>query len=155
MGTNESQPGDHVVVVPCIDHADAPSSALELQARRAFAISFLATAASVGIARNAAKLAVLGWGFAAEKADDVCLVASELVTNSVRAAEHTEIRLTLAEDVPGHVTIEVWDEARELPQRKRADPTSVCGRGLEIVEELAVHCGTRHEDGGKVVYAVL
>ncbi|WUH98609.1 ATP-binding protein [Spirillospora sp. NBC_00431] len=155
MGTNKSRPGDHVAVVPCSDHADAPSSALELQARRAFAIGLLATAASVGIARNAAKLAVLGWGFAAEKADDVCLVVSELVTNSVRAAEHAEIRLTLAEDVPGHVTVEVWDEARELPQRKPAAPMSTCGRGLEIVEELAVHCGTRQEGDGKVVYAVL
>ncbi|TDC74673.1 ATP-binding protein [Actinomadura sp. 7K507] len=123
--------------------------------RRAFTSSYLATPASVGIARNAAKLAALGWGFTYEKAEEVCLVVSELFTNSIRAAMHTEIRVTIAENVPGHVTVEVWDESPDQPERKFASLTDPGGRGLWIVEELAVHCGVRRENDGKVVYAVL
>lgn len=123
--------------------------------QRRYTFNYLATPGTVGIARKAARQAALALGCAGEKADDVCLVVSELVTNSVRAAEHTGIRVTIAEDVPGHITVEVWDESDDLPQRKAPGPMDISGRGLGIVETLAVHCGVRRENNGKAVYAVL
>ena len=106
--------------------------------------------------------AALALGCTEEKAENVCLVVSELVTNSVRAARHTGIRVTIAEDVPGHITAEVWDESAEvwdesadLPQRRLPGPMDLGGRGLGIVAALAVHSGVRRENGGKAVYAVL
>ncbi|TDD88900.1 ATP-binding protein [Actinomadura darangshiensis] len=122
---------------------------------RNFSCTYLATKASVGIARKAAMRTALAWGFTGEKVDDVCLVVSELVTNSVTAASHGEIRVSLAEDVSGHITVEVWDGSDEMPQRKPAAPTDLGGRGLWIVGALAVHSGVRQGNGGKVVYAVL
>ncbi|NKZ07815.1 ATP-binding protein [Actinomadura latina] len=129
--------------------------ALRTSRDRRFTFTYLATPATVGIARKAAKQASLALGCTGEKAENVCLVVSELVTNSVHAAEHTGIRVTVAEDVPGHITVEVWDESADLPQRRLPGPMDVSGRGLGIVETLAVHCGVRRENGGKAVYAVL
>lgn len=131
------------------------ASALRTERDRRFTFTCLATPASVGIARKAAKQAAFALGCAEEIAENVCLVVSELVTNSVRAAAHTGIRVTVAEDVPGHITVEVWDRSPGLPQRRPAGPLDLNGRGLGIVAALAVHCGVRQENGGKAVYAVL
>ncbi|MFI0448581.1 ATP-binding protein [Actinomadura sp. 6N118] len=128
--------------------------------RKAFECSYLATPGAVGIARRAAELAVLGWGVRREKADDVGLVVSELLTNAVRACPHSEVRVTVVWNT-AQVIVEVWDRssAPPVPRRPAAlddfgldDPG---GRGLGIVQALARRCGSRPDGGGKTVFAVI
>lgn len=81
--------------------------------------------------------------------DDIVLVVSELVTNSVRAgaraieveldAEHSGVELHVTDDAPG------WPEARQ------PDWDEVHGRGLAIVADLADTWRTTRLRNGKRV----
>lgn len=68
--------------------------------------------------------------------EDVVLVVSELVSNSVRHSESTEIDLTVrAED--GHIRVEVSDDGPGFtPDAPRGE-----GMGLAIVERLSERWG--------------
>lgn len=123
--------------------------------RRTLTHYYLATPAAVGIARKAAMRTALVWGYPVEKAEDVCLVVSELITNAVVARRHSEIQMTLAENGAGGILIKIRDQSRELPRTKVVSPLAEDGRGLWIVETLAIHCGVNWEHGRKVVFAVL
>lgn len=122
---------------------------------KAFTCSYLATAGSVRIARRAGEAVVLGWGLSQRLADDVGLVVSELFTNAVKEAPHGEVRVRIAGDACGTVTVEVWDRSSKHPVRKQAQPTDPGGRGLEIVEILSTRCGSRPDGNGKTVFAVI
>jgi anti-sigma regulatory factor (Ser/Thr protein kinase) len=67
--------------------------------------------------------------------DTVVLVASELVTNAVRAGA-TDIGLSL-EITPEAVELLVDDDAGGWPTPTHADDQAVGGRGLVIVERLS------------------
>jgi anti-sigma regulatory factor (Ser/Thr protein kinase) len=69
------------------------------------------------------------------RSDDLVLVVSELVTNSVRAGARTvEVELVAAgDDVELHVT----DDAPGLPEPRTPDWDEVHGRGLAIVADVA------------------
>src|SRR4051794_7109766 len=81
--------------------------------------------------------------------DDVELIASELVTNSVRAGA-TVVDLTL-QVLPGGVEIQITDDAAGWPTPRSAGPDGVDGRGLEIVDRLADHRHTVASPPGKRV----
>jgi len=81
--------------------------------------------------------------------EDVELIVSELVTNSVRAGA-TVIDLTL-EVGPQRVEVEVTDDAAGWPTPRTAGPDGVDGRGLEIVDQLADHWHTVASPPGKRV----
>jgi anti-sigma regulatory factor (Ser/Thr protein kinase) len=84
-----------------------------------------------------------------EWADDVRLVASELVTNVVR---HTDDGGRLDAWDADPLVVEVTDPDRQMPaQRPTADAS--CGRGLAIVDQLADEWGTERTETGKVVWA--
>jgi len=84
-----------------------------------------------------------------EWADDVRLVASELVTNVVRHTDNGG-RFDAWDDDP--LLVQVTDPDRHMPtQRAAADATG--GRGLAIVDQLADEWGTERTDSGKVVWA--
>jgi len=100
---------------------------------------------------------VLGaWGVG-QHADDVTLVATELLQNAV---EHTmagcALRLRLRPDA---IVVEVADTDPAPPVPRGHDPYRLDGRGLVIVAAIARHWGWRSGsfDGrsGKVVWAML
>jgi anti-sigma regulatory factor (Ser/Thr protein kinase) len=83
--------------------------------------------------------------------DDVLLIVSELVTNSVRAGAGTiDVGLVAKR---GRVEIEVTDDAEGWPVRKSASFEDLGGRGLAIVEKLADSWTATAGNPGKTVTA--
>jgi anti-anti-sigma factor len=83
-----------------------------------------------------------------------CLVAGELVTNSVvHARTVVDLRLTRSRR---HLIIAVGDGSAEPPRlvRTRA-PHATGGRGLMLVEAMARRWGSLPAEDGKVVWAAL
>ncbi|MBD2892500.1 hypothetical protein amrb99_14100 [Actinomadura sp. RB99] len=95
------------------------------------------------------------WGLTDAQTVDVELVVSELVTNAVSQARHEKFRVRICEEIPGTLTIEVWDPVLAPPYRKFPNRYAGTGRGLLIVEALAAHSGWRPVDGGKWVFTVV
>jgi signal transduction histidine kinase len=83
--------------------------------------------------------------------DDMALIVSELVTNSVRArARVVDVELRVEDD---RVEVRVTDDAAGWPTPQPADIESVDGRGLEIVDQLADSWHTVARQPGKSVVA--
>lgn len=115
--------------------------------------TLLAVPASVGLARDLIHRALTRWRYG-DRADDVTLVASELITNAVNATPGRDIHfhLTVVDDCP---ILEVWDASERPPASRTAAADDTTGRGLGIVEFLTADWGYRYPDeGGKVVYAL-
>ena len=107
------------------------------------------------------------WGKTAQTAE---LLASELVTNAVRAsagladgrhdtvraADTPTVRFWLAAD-RRNVLIQVWDDCHWKPQRREPDTSAESGRGLLLVETLSSNWGSYAPNGwtGKIVWALL
>lgn len=86
---------------------------------------------------------------ATPRPDDVVLVVSELVTNSVRAdAAGIDVELVVHEDC---VELQVADDAPGWPNVHHAAVEDVSGRGLEIVATLADEWHTTRLARGKRV----
>ena len=104
----------------------------------------LPTAPSAARAHVAAELATWGMG---GLADTLELVVSELIANSVNAADGPDgapayldgrmpvIRLCLLTDGK-RLVAEVWDEAPGVPVRMNAGRDDESGRGLDLVDAL-------------------
>ena len=102
-------------------------------------------------------------------ADTAELLASEMITNAVRASARLAdqqretgqkplappMRLWLASDRRG-VLIQVWDVDHHHPVRRNAEPDAEAGRGVMLIEALSAQWGFYVPDGqdGKVVWAV-
>ena len=129
------------------------------------------TLAAVPTAVSAARRYVrdeLGQAGLAALTDDAELVASELVTNAVRATGLmqadptwpqlegvTVIRIRLGFAATS-IFIEVWDRDCTFPALQRASDDEENGRGLLIVASLCTRWNARRaRDGGKVVWAEL
>jgi anti-sigma regulatory factor (Ser/Thr protein kinase) len=83
--------------------------------------------------------------------DDVVLIASELVTNAVRAgAAWVAVTLRVTRR---RVDLVVEDDAAGLPVLATADHEAVGGRGLLIVDQLADDWVVTPQDRGKAVTA--
>ena len=115
----------------------------------------------VRAARDFAVATVQRWG-AAECADDVAIVVSELVTNALRHAlpgsgetqQRRPVRLGLLQPGPC-VLCAVADPGRTVPVAKEADVLAETGRGLHVVSALADLWGyTTPSDKGKAVWAM-
>lgn len=89
-------------------------------------------------------------GFAGrDRADDVLLAASEMVSNGVEhAGGVTALRVT---GVAGTVTVEVEDRMASMVERSEERPER--GRGLAITGSVADSWGWYSTDAGKVVWA--
>lgn len=100
------------------------------------------------------------WGLP-DLTDTAELLASELVTNAVRASERLMIRADLAV-VPvvwlwlasdkSSLVIHVQDGNDEMPVRRNASPDDDSGRGLMLVESLGSDWGAYRKTVGKVVW---
>jgi two-component sensor histidine kinase len=130
----------------------------------------LAAQTAPGQVRFHIKIRLGEWGFL-RMADDVCLIAGELVVNAVQATPDQEIRVRFTRE-PGAVLLGVWDSSDAMPvsrpvvgmslldiapDRHALDPEyddGTGGWGLPLVETLASECGvTRTTPRGKWVWA--
>jgi serine phosphatase RsbU (regulator of sigma subunit)/anti-sigma regulatory factor (Ser/Thr protein kinase) len=85
--------------------------------------------------------------------DDVELVATELVTNSVMHAR-SEVKLSI-EYTDRRVRLRVEDRSQVRPVVRSAAPDAATGRGLFIVEQLASQWGVDLHRDGKTVWVEL
>ncbi len=94
----------------------------------------------------------MGWTeLAPETVDDVLLTVSELITNA-HVHAHSDAQVVLTWDrVCLHVS--VTDASTEVPAPRAADPDSVSGRGMAIVDALADSWETHAQAGGKTISA--
>lgn len=113
-------------------HLDLPADPSVIADARRFAQDFLSR-----------------WG-ASNLEDTVCLLVSEVVTNSV-VHGGTSVRLTLRRDGDG-LRVEVRDGSDSMPLMKRYSDTATTGRGLRILDALASAWGSVAEGSGKLVW---
>ncbi|GAB3972611.1 hypothetical protein GCM10029978_050150 [Actinoallomurus acanthiterrae] len=113
-----------------------------------------ASAAAPGFTRTLMERRLKKWGYA-DISDDATLVATELVTNAMKAAPGEAIRF-LCRWEDGGVYVAVWDPSPERPaptceveltledlDLSEADFDANGGRGLHIVDALALEWGYR------------
>jgi anti-sigma regulatory factor (Ser/Thr protein kinase) len=82
---------------------------------------------------------------------DVALVVSELVTNSIRA--HASAVMLSVDIHHSHVRIAVEDDAPGTPQMVPVHSSRPNGRGLSIVSQLSTGWGVQPVPAGKQVWA--
>jgi hypothetical protein len=106
------------------------------------------------MARRVVVATTVGWGLAPLSADAE-LVVSELVTNALVHAPGTDsYRLTLVER-PRGVRLELADGSSITPVIRELQDDRPGGRGLRIVQAIAVAWGHDEDGGGKRVWVDL
>lgn len=103
-------------------------------------------------ARHMIGAAVRAWG-ARERADEIELVADELIVNALMHTDGPAI-VTLRV-LAGHqrrLRVEVEDRSSALPRRREAGEAGVSGRGLMLIDRLADVWGVEPRGGGKCVW---
>ncbi|HVM28610.1 MAG TPA: ATP-binding protein [Mycobacteriales bacterium] len=85
--------------------------------------------------------------------DDLMLIVSELVTNAVRyGAPPVRVEVAVEDRT---ITVAVRDDDPVAPVPKDADADAEGGRGLLLIDLLALEHGVRSEPPGKTVWAAL
>ncbi|POX61023.1 protein phosphatase [Streptomyces sp. Ru62] len=103
-------------------------------------------------ARHMIQAAVRAWG-ADDLADEIELVAGELITNALMHTEGSAIvTLRALDGGDRRLRIEVEDGSSALPRRRDAGEIGVSGRGLVLVERLSDSWGVEARGGGKAVW---
>lgn len=103
-------------------------------------------------ARHMIGAAVRSWG-ARDRADEVELVADELMTNALMHTEGSAIvTLRVITGSDRRLRVEVEDASSALPRRREAGESGVSGRGLMLVDLLADVWGVEARGGGKCVW---
>ncbi|MER5748532.1 SpoIIE family protein phosphatase [Streptomyces sp. NPDC002088] len=103
-------------------------------------------------ARHLIRAAVRSWG-ARERADEVELVADELITNALMHTEGAAIvTLRVLTGSGRRLRVEVEDSSSALPRRREAGESGVSGRGLLLVDLLTDVWGVEARGGGKCVW---
>jgi hypothetical protein len=100
-------------------------------------------------ARHFVTCALTGW----DGSDGVAvaeLLVCELVTNALLHAR-TEIGLRVVHD-RGCARVEVADGSPALPVTRHAGPDATTGRGLLLLDELAVAWGVESDSASKVLW---
>ncbi|XXZ51732.1 ATP-binding protein [Streptomyces cavourensis] len=113
------------------------------------------SAESARLARRLVRLALDKWGLDGVK-DAAELVVSELLTNAVRHAPRSSVRVTVTRLGEERVRVSVVDLSKERPAARVADADQESGQGLEIVEALSGgRWGVDPLPWGKRVWATL
>lgn len=104
---------------------------------------------AAGEARAEVRRQLENWGLT-EQSETVELLVSELVTNALTHAE-SRLRLTLTA-AHGVLRCEVSDADRRRPRVRRVMETSEGGRGMFLVDALALRWGCHQDGPGKTVW---
>lgn len=108
--------------------------------------------AGLSAARHMIRAAVRAWG-ARERADEIELVADELITNALL---HTDgeavVNIRMPHGAERRLRLEVEDGSSSLPRRREPGEAGVSGRGLLLVDRLADVWGVEPRGGGKCVW---
>ncbi|MET9730989.1 SpoIIE family protein phosphatase [Streptomyces sp. NPDC006458] len=102
-------------------------------------------------ARHMVRAAVRTWG-ARDRADEIELVADELITNALMHTEGAAIVTLRALAGGRRLRVEVEDSSSALPRRREAGESGVSGRGLLLVHLLTDDWGVEARGGGKCVW---
>ncbi|GGI98657.1 SpoIIE family protein phosphatase [Streptomyces brasiliensis] len=104
------------------------------------------------LARHMIRAAVRAWG-ARTRADEIELVADELITNALMHTEGSAIlTLRVLTGSDRRLRVEVEDSSSALPRRREAGENGVSGRGLLLVDRLTDVWGVEARGGGKCVW---
>ncbi|WP_089106067.1 SpoIIE family protein phosphatase [Streptomyces hyaluromycini] len=107
---------------------------------------------ALALARHMVRAAVRAWG-AGDRADEIELVADELITNALMHTEGSAIvTLRVLSGSDRRLRVEVEDSSSALPRRREAGEDGVSGRGLLLVDEIADVWGVEARGGGKAVW---
>lgn len=110
---------------------------------------------SAGRARHLVAASLETWHLT-ELADSAVLVVSELVTNAVQHSRFTSIRVTVTRVTERTVRVAVVDKDRTtLPELRAVGPDAECGRGLAVVDAVALRWGVDPLRWGKRIWADL
>ncbi|WP_371515748.1 ATP-binding protein [Kitasatospora sp. NBC_01300] len=113
---------------------------------------------SVPVARRKVRSRVASWGVLLDEDSRLALntVTSELVTNAVRHSDRPMLTVAVYVSVRlRRALVEVYDGSIALPRRRQAGTDAESGRGLELVECLALAHGAERTEQGKRVWAEL
>ncbi|MFJ3670135.1 SpoIIE family protein phosphatase [Streptomyces sp. NPDC090106] len=103
-------------------------------------------------ARHMIRAAVRAWGDR-DRADEIELVADELITNALMHTEGSAIvTLRVLAGADRRLRVEVEDSSSALPRRRDAGESGVSGRGLLLVDLLTDGWGVEARGGGKCVW---
>jgi anti-sigma regulatory factor (Ser/Thr protein kinase) len=121
-----------------------------------YALALAIKPTAVAVARELVKAALEDWeatGFT----DDAVLVASELVTNAVRAEPERLVFMIDYVVADGLLNLSVWDDGPGFPEPREPDFVNESGRGLWIIENLSSTWGWEATPGlgGKITWAQL
>ncbi|MFF9011732.1 ATP-binding protein [Streptomyces sp. NPDC014870] len=133
----------------------APHAVDEEQVRR---LVLFGTRGVVTRCRDFTEAALGDWGWlpaedddGRERAEDVLLLVSEVVTNACLHAEGPEELVLRHRD--DHLRVEVSDASPEPPKRRRSRaPSLPGGHGLMVLDRLAGAWGSEPRGRGKVVW---
>lgn len=107
--------------------------------------------AVVAVARHVTRTVSVAWPDR-DASESVLLILSELLGNAVKAAGGGTVSLLLSWTAR-RIRIEVTDGSSRHPVVRRPALTDEGGRGLWIVEQLAVRWGSHRTERGKCVWA--
>ncbi len=103
--------------------------------------------------RSMIRTAAGAWG-ARDRADEIELVADEMITNVLMHTEGSAtVILSVLDGTERRLRIEVEDSSSALPRRREAGESGVSGRGLLLVETLTDVWGVEARGGGKCVWS--
>ena len=103
--------------------------------------------------RHGLRALLRSWGLAADRIEDALVVVEELVANVL---DHARTRFELSVRLAGDVLhLAVRDHSVGSPHLRAFDPQAVRGRGLQMVNALAVRWGYEQHSDGKTVWAEL
>ncbi|MEU5310347.1 SpoIIE family protein phosphatase [Streptomyces sp. NPDC021562] len=107
---------------------------------------------ALSLARHMIRAAVRAWG-AEDRADEIELVADELITNALMHTEGSAIvTLRVLGGSERRLRVEVEDSSSALPRRREAGENGVSGRGLLLVDMMTDAWGVEARGGGKAVW---
>ena len=113
---------------------------------------------AVGFARRLVLATLRVWGFElGDRADDVALLVSELLTNAFTYSDGRPVTLGLYASRSEHsLTLDVLDASSDHPELRSVNDDAEHGRGLFIVDHLTAGQWTSQATGhGKRVLATL
>jgi anti-sigma regulatory factor (Ser/Thr protein kinase) len=112
---------------------------------------------AAGVAREHARVMLMGWRVSEAAAGDVLLITSELVGNAVRhSPAETCPPVFRLDHRPGErLRIEVTDGSAERPVVREPDFEAESGRGMAMVDAVAKEwgCEPAPDGAGKTVWA--